>query len=84
MFESGQILRKCFAPQNEPHTDKQSFSGTIFTEISKKLLFVVKKETIEERAKNYSESYFFSTSLKMVQILRNGFDLMQTFFLSNQ
>ncbi len=55
------ITENSFAPQNKPHTDKQSFSG-ILKHFRRN---IKKKFTSRYEAKNYSENYFFPTRLEL-------------------
>ena len=52
----------------------------IFTEIDWKYLSWVKKWQSQKEAKNYSKSNFFLNKFENGQILRKGFDLMETTF----
>ena len=59
----GKILRKtCFSRQSEPHTAKLCLSVvlSIFEEIHRELLYLVKNVAISERRTDILRNFFFN------------------------
>ena len=73
--------KNSFAPHKEPHTAKQSFSGvwSILAEIDKKLILRTKKWHLRKKLR-ISQGEIFLNEFEKGQILKKGFDLMETTF----
>ena len=56
----GILTKTCFSPQSEPHTAKLCFSVvlSIFCEIHRELLFLVKKVATTEMSTEILRKYF--------------------------